>query len=115
MKHILLKFYLKPIAQKYGIPGFCYILLLPIAFLNANFNNSVIYYHIKSSSKYILNKIQKNGLLDGDSFTHASNVSKKVQFEKLLINCISENFSHYNQNEIDDLIIQLSNFYKVND
>lgn len=112
IKFVIIKFYLKPIAQKYGIPGLFWILFLPPAYFNANFNNSFFCY-IKSCSKYILNKLQKYSLSIGNSFNNSCNVSKKVQSKKLLKDYISEKFSLYNQNEIDDLIFQISNFYTV--
>ena len=112
IKFIILKFYLKPIARKYGISGLFYILFLPLAYINANFTNSFFYY-IKSCSKSILKKLQKYSLLKGNSFNNSSSVSKKVQSKKLLKEYISERFSPYNQNEIDDLIFQISNFYRV--
>jgi hypothetical protein len=112
IKFVILKFYLKPIAQKYGFPGLFWILFLPPAYFNANLNNSFFYY-IKSCSKYILKKLQKYSLSIGNSFNSSSNVSKKVQSKKLLKEYISERFSPYNQNEIDDLIFQISNFYRV--
>ena len=112
IKFVILKFYLKPIAQKYGFPGLFWILFLPPAYFNANYNNSFFYY-IKSCSKYILKKLQKYSLFKRYSFNTSSNVSKKVQSKKLLEDYISERFSQNNQNEIDDLIVQISNFYRV--
>ena len=112
VKFVILKFYLKPIARKYGIPGLFYILFLPLAYINANFDNSFFYY-IKSCTKSILKKLQKYSLLKGNSFVNSSNESKNVQSKKLLKDYISERFSPYNQNEIDALIFQISNFYRV--
>ena len=89
-----------------------FVSLLPFNIHLLKFDNSFFYY-IKSCTKSILKKLQKYSLLKGNSFVNSSNESKNVQSKKLLKDYISERFSPYNQNEIDALIFQISNFYRV--